>query len=120
MDDDLDPIFDDEDDHLDDDLGPIFDEEDDHLDDDSGPIFDEEEEPEAVSFLLAVQRVAEDVVDSGTEADHEKDLTTAYASGLIHDVLDREKLVSLMQNVEALCSIRNQCLDLSKKGPPRK
>ena len=32
MDDDLDPIFDEEDDHLDDDLGPIFDEEDDHLD----------------------------------------------------------------------------------------
>ena len=40
--------------------------------------------------------------------------------GLIHEVLDREKLMGLMQNVEALCSIRNQCLDLSKKGPPRK
>ena len=37
MDDDLDPIFDEEDDHLDDDLGPIFDEEDDHLDGDLGP-----------------------------------------------------------------------------------
>ena len=40
--------------------------------------------------------------------------------GLIHEVLDRERLMGLMQNVEALCSIRNQCLDLSKKGPPRK
>ncbi|KAL0760097.1 hypothetical protein Bca101_076247 [Brassica carinata] len=81
MDNGLYPIFDEEDDHLDDDLGPIFDEEDDHLDDDSGLIFYEEEEPEAVSVLLAVQKVAEDVVDSGPEADHETDLTTAYASG---------------------------------------
>ncbi|WZZ27382.1 hypothetical protein YC2023_010783 [Brassica napus] len=40
--------------------------------------------------------------------------------GLIHEVLDRDKLMGLMQNVEALCSIRNQCLDLSNKGPPRK
>ncbi|KAF2618416.1 hypothetical protein F2Q68_00039728 [Brassica cretica] len=85
MDNGLYPIFDEEDDHLDDDLGPIFDEEDDHLDDDSGLIFDEEEEPEAVSVLLAVQKVAEDVVDSGPEADHETDLTTAYASGDIFD-----------------------------------
>ncbi|KAF3494117.1 hypothetical protein DY000_02053459 [Brassica cretica] len=175
LDDDLGPIFDEEDDHLDDDLGPIFDEEDDHLDDDSGPIFDEEEEPEAVSVFLAVQKMAEDVVDSGPEADHEKDLTTAYASGdilgtfssdklvqtfvckeydpvkllrheeglqhfifdpgeetpwlnghfmgligSIHEVLEREKLKGLMQNVEALFSIRNQCLDLSKKDPPKK
>ncbi|KAF3592859.1 hypothetical protein DY000_02024066 [Brassica cretica] len=201
MDDDFDPIFDEEDDHLDDDLGPIFDEEDDHLDDDYGLFFDEEEEPEAVSVFLAVQKVAEDVVDSGPEADHENDLTTTYASGgetcdqsnnnqslakkiakvelknvgsfileglnfrtnsckgggddatqisryvstrslryepvkqliiawlnehfmgligLIHEVLDREKLMGLMQNGEALCSIRNQCLDLSKKCPPRK
>ena len=211
------------------------------MDDDFGPIFDEEEEPEAVSVLLAVQKVAEGVVDSGPEADLGKDLTTAYASGdilgsfscdklvqpfvckeydpvkllrhdeglqhfifesgeetrdqsnnnqslakktakveqknvgsfilegpdlrtnpfkgggddatqissyvstrilryepakqliivwlnghvigligLIHEVLDRDKLMGLMQNVEALCSIRNQCLDLSKKGPPRK
>ncbi|KAF3600723.1 hypothetical protein F2Q69_00035184 [Brassica cretica] len=128
--------------------------EDDQLDDDFGPIFDEEEEPEAVSVLLAVQKVAEGVVDSGPEADLGKDLTTAYASGdilgsfscdklvqpfvckeydpvkllrhdegligLIHEVLDQDKLMGLMQNVEALCSIRNQCLDLSNKGPPRK
>ena len=40
--------------------------------------------------------------------------------GLIHEILDREKLVGLMQNVEVLCSIRNQCLDLSKKGTPIK
>ncbi|KAF3489110.1 hypothetical protein F2Q69_00054964 [Brassica cretica] len=201
MDDDFDPIFDEEDDHLDDDLGPIFDVEDDHLDDDYGLFFDEEEKPEAVSVFLAVQKVAEDVVDSGPEADHENDLTTTYASGeetpdqsnnnqalakkiakvelknvgsfileglnfrtnsckgggddatqisryvstrslryepvkqliiawlnehfmgligLIHEVLDREKLMGLMQNGEALCSIRNQCLDLSKKCPPRK
>ena len=40
--------------------------------------------------------------------------------GLIHEVLDREKLMGLLQNVEALCSIRNQCMNLSKKGPPRK
>ncbi|KAF3549867.1 hypothetical protein DY000_02006934 [Brassica cretica] len=227
---DLSPVFDEEKD-----LGPIFDEE-----ENLGPIFDEEEELEAVSVLLAVQKVVEDVVDSGPEADHEKDLTTPYASGdilgsfscdklvqtfvwkeydpvkllrheeglqhfisepgeetrdrsnnnqslakkiakvekknvgsfilecpdlrtnpikgggddatqiisyistrslryepakqliiawlnghfmgligLIHKVLDREKLMGLMQNVEALCSIRNQCLDLSKKGPPR-
>ncbi|KAF2560042.1 hypothetical protein F2Q68_00016605 [Brassica cretica] len=224
---DLSPVFDEEKD-----LGPIFDEE-----EDLGPIFDEEEEPEVVSVILVVQKVA----DSGHEADHEKDLTTAYASGdildsfsrdklvqpfvckeydpvkllrheeglqhfifeageetrdqnnnnqslakkiakveqknvgsfilegpdlrtnpfngggddviqinsyvstrslryepakkqiiawlnghfmgligLIHEVLDQEKLMGLMQNVEALCSIRNQCLDLSKKGPPRK
>ncbi|KAF3560465.1 hypothetical protein F2Q69_00013287 [Brassica cretica] len=86
-----------------DDLGPFFDEEkepfgrlmmeDDHLDDDIGPIFDEEEEPEAVSVLLAVQKLAEDVVDSGTEADHEKDLTTAYASGDIIGSISCDKLV---------------------------
>ncbi|KAF3599055.1 hypothetical protein F2Q69_00036712 [Brassica cretica] len=93
MDDDLDPIFDEKDDHLDDDLGPIFDEEDDHLDDDSGPIFDEEKEPEAASVLLAVQTVAEDVVDSGPEADNEKDLTTAYASGDILGSFSCDKLV---------------------------
>uniref|UniRef100_A0A0D3BGR9 Uncharacterized protein n=1 Tax=Brassica oleracea var. oleracea TaxID=109376 RepID=A0A0D3BGR9_BRAOL len=227
---DLSPVFDEEKD-----LGPIFDEE-----ENLGPIFDEEEELEAVSVLMAVQKVVEDVVDSGAEADHEKDLTTPYALGdilgsfscdklvqtfvwkeydpvkllrheeglqhfiselgeetrdqsnnmqslakkiakvekknvgsfilecpdlrtnpikgggddatqiisyiltrslryepakqliiallnghfmglvgLIHKVLDREKLMGLMQNVEALCSIRNQCLDLSKKCPPR-
>uniref|UniRef100_A0A0D3AAC9 Uncharacterized protein n=1 Tax=Brassica oleracea var. oleracea TaxID=109376 RepID=A0A0D3AAC9_BRAOL len=93
MDDDLDPIFDEKDDHLDDDLGPIFDEEDDHLDDDSGPIFDEEKEPEAASVLLAIQTVAEDVVDSGPEADNEKDLTTAYASGDILGSFSCDKLV---------------------------
>ncbi|WZZ51116.1 hypothetical protein YC2023_051223 [Brassica napus] len=74
MDDDLDPIFDEEDDHLNDDLGPIFDEEDDHLDDDI---------------------VAEDVVDSGPEADHEKYLATAYASGDILGSLSSVKLVQL-------------------------
>ncbi|KAF2566935.1 hypothetical protein F2Q68_00025464 [Brassica cretica] len=74
MDDDLDPIFDEEEDHLDDDLGPIFDEEDDHLDDDI---------------------VAGDVVDSGPEADHEKYLATAYASGDILGSLSSVKLVQL-------------------------
>ncbi|KAL0649844.1 hypothetical protein Bca4012_092535 [Brassica carinata] len=69
LDDDLGPIFDEVDDHLDDDLGPIFVEEDDHLDDDS------------------------DVVDSGPEADHEKDMTTAYASGDILGSLSSAKLV---------------------------
>ncbi|KAF3574546.1 hypothetical protein F2Q69_00059358 [Brassica cretica] len=93
MDDDLDPIFNEEDDHLDDDLGPIFDEENDHLDDDIGPIFDEKEKSEAASVLLAVLKVAEDVVDSGPEADHEKDLTTAYASGDILGSFSYDKLV---------------------------
>ncbi|KAG5411241.1 hypothetical protein IGI04_007560 [Brassica rapa subsp. trilocularis] len=80
---DIGPIFDEEED-----LGLIFDE-----DEDLGPIFDEEEEPKAVSVLLAVQKVAEDVVDSGPEADHEKDLTTAYASGDILGSLSSAKLV---------------------------
>ncbi|KAF2557997.1 hypothetical protein F2Q68_00017641 [Brassica cretica] len=70
------------------DLNPVFDEE-----KDLGPIFDEEEEGEAVSVLLAVQKVAKDVVDSGPEADHEKDLTTAYASGDIVGSLSSAKLV---------------------------
>ncbi|KAF2593442.1 hypothetical protein F2Q70_00044388 [Brassica cretica] len=109
---------------------------------------------------------AGDVVDSGPEADHEKDRTTAYASGdilgsfscdklvqpfvckeydpvkllrheeglqnfifepgeetlligLIHEVLDREKLMGLIQNMDAFFSFRNQCLKLFKKGPTR-
>ena len=37
--------------------------------------------------------MAEDVVDSGPEADHEKDLTTAYASGDILGSLSSAKLV---------------------------
>ncbi|KAG2270842.1 hypothetical protein Bca52824_065397 [Brassica carinata] len=76
---DLSPVFAEEKD-----LGPIFDEE-----EDLGPIFDEEEEPEVVSVILVVQKVA----DSGQEADHEKDLTTAYASGDILDSFSRDKLV---------------------------
>ncbi|KAF3570430.1 hypothetical protein F2Q69_00059519 [Brassica cretica] len=60
---------------------------------DLGPIFDEEEEGEAVSVLLAVQKVAKDVVHSGPEADHEKDLTTAYDSGDILGSLSSAKLV---------------------------
>ncbi|KAF2587545.1 hypothetical protein F2Q70_00036379 [Brassica cretica] len=43
--------------------------------------------------LLAVQTVAEDVVDSGPEADNEKDLTTAYASGDILGSFSCDKLV---------------------------
>ncbi|KAF2546021.1 hypothetical protein F2Q70_00023357 [Brassica cretica] len=70
------------------DLGPIFDEE-----EGLGPIFDEEEEGEAVSVLLAIQKVAKDVVDSGPEADHGKDFTTAYASGDIVGSLSSAKLV---------------------------
>lgn len=37
--------------------------------------------------------MAVDVVDSGPEADHEKDLTTAYASGDILGSLSSAKLV---------------------------
>ncbi|KAF3492591.1 hypothetical protein DY000_02055608 [Brassica cretica] len=82
---DLGPIFDEEED-----LGPIFDEEEDLV-----PIFYEEEEPEAVSVILVVQKVAEDVVDRGPEADHGKYLTTAYASGDILGSLSSVKLVQL-------------------------
>ncbi|KAF3507116.1 hypothetical protein F2Q69_00006207 [Brassica cretica] len=80
---DLSPVFDEEKD-----LGPIFDEE-----ENLGPIFDEEEELEAVSVLMAVQKVVEDVVDSGPEADHEKDLTTPYALGDILGSFSCDKLV---------------------------
>ncbi|KAF3572923.1 hypothetical protein F2Q69_00058654 [Brassica cretica] len=97
MDDDIDPIFNEEDDHLDDDLGPIFDEEDDHLDDDIGPIFDEEEKSEAASVPLAVLKVAEDVVDSGPEADHEKDLTTAYVSSFGARLIQSTNLRVILQ-----------------------
>lgn len=43
-----------------------------HQEEDLGLIFDGEKEPETVSVLLAVQKVAEDVVDHGPDADHEK------------------------------------------------
>ncbi|KAF3541566.1 hypothetical protein F2Q69_00023054 [Brassica cretica] len=76
---DLGPVFDEEKD-----LDPIFDEE-----EDLGTIFDEEEEPEVVSVILVVQKLA----DSGPEADHEKDLTTAYVSGDIFDSFSCDKLV---------------------------
>ena len=42
---------------------------------------------------MDVHKVAEDVVDSGPEADHEKDMTTAYASGDILGSLSSAKLV---------------------------
>ncbi|KAF3574545.1 hypothetical protein F2Q69_00059359 [Brassica cretica] len=163
MDDDLDPIFDEEDDHLDDDLDPIFDEEDDHLDDDIGPIFDEEEESEApfvckeydpVKLLRHEEGLQHFIFESGEETrpglrtnpfkggGDDATQTISYVStrslkyepakkliiaslngnfmgliGLIHEVLDPEKLMGLIQNVEALCSIINQYLDLSKKSP---
>ena len=46
-----------------------------------------------------------------------KQLIIAWHNG---HFMDREKLMGLMHNVKALFSIRNQCLDLSKKGRPRK
>ncbi|KAG2283650.1 hypothetical protein Bca52824_054870 [Brassica carinata] len=51
--------------------------------------------PQAVSVILVVQKVAEDVVDRGPEADHGKYLTTAYASGDILGSLSSVKLVQL-------------------------
>lgn len=39
--------------------------------------------------------------------------------GLIHEVLDREKLMGLIQSMDAFFSFRNQCLKLFKKGPTR-
>ncbi|KAG2274951.1 hypothetical protein Bca52824_057506 [Brassica carinata] len=53
------------------------------------------ENGEAVSVILVVQKVAEDVVDRGPEADHGKNLTTAYASGDILGPLSSVKLVQL-------------------------
>ncbi|KAF3563097.1 hypothetical protein DY000_02017418 [Brassica cretica] len=140
--DDLGPIFDEEEEpfdyphqgpllvtrrHLDDDLGSIFDEEDDHLDDDSVPIFDEEEEPEAlvqpfvckeydpVKLLRHEEGLQHFIFEPGEETP--KPLIMVCLIGLIHEVLDREKLMGLIQNVEALFQIKKSVFEIVQEKP---